>query len=311
MWQRSSRCGRAQLGTIAGTVAASANGRPVAEAVVTVEGTALFAVTTAVGRFVLEGVAVGSRMLIVQAPGFLDLRVPSVQVGPDTPVSLRIQLDFTPNCLERVQVTASKALLSIVEVAAQADIVDRSTIEERRDQRLTDAIAHVPGVMVSTQAGSFESVTLRGLPRDGNEFTSTLLLIDGVPQTDSRNSARVVNLPITDASSIEVVRGPNSALYRRTAVGGSVNVRTADPTPDHQTGFDITGGEFGLCEGIFYGGSRLEVDGDLGGVETSIIAGGSYEYTSGFGAGNLMYTVADTFGWPLNYLAPVHPAKSD
>jgi outer membrane receptor protein involved in Fe transport len=287
VWQLRVAAAEQQLGAIAGTVAASANGRPVAEAVVTVEGTALFAVTNAVGRFVLEGVAVGSRVLIVQAPGFLDLRIPSVQVGPETPVSLRIQLDLTPNYLERVQVTASKVPLSIGEVAAQADIIDRSTIEERGDQRLTDAIAHIPGVMVSTQAGSFESVTLRGLPRDGNEFTSTLLLIDGVPQADSRNSSRVVNLPLTDASSIEVVRGPNSALYGRTAVGGSINVRTADPTPDHQTGIDITGGEFGLFKGAAKASGPIS---DWGGYYVSAAS----ERNSGFYTGPFDFTVDQT-----------------
>jgi outer membrane receptor protein involved in Fe transport len=87
------------------------------------------------------------------------------------------------------------------------------------------------------------------MPREGNEFTNTLLLIDGVPQVDSRNSARVVALPINDASRIEVVRGPNSALYGRTAIGGSVNVFTADPTPAPQLRVDVTGGEFSTLNG--------------------------------------------------------------
>ena len=36
-----------------------------------------------------------------------------------------------------------------------------------------------------------------------------------------------------------------------------------------------------------------------------------YEWTSGYGAGNLIYTDADTFGWPLDYLNPLHPPKAD
>lgn len=329
-------------------------------------------------------------------------------------------------------------------------------------------------MIVSTQSGSFESVMLRGLPRDGNEFTSTLLLIDGVPQTDSRNSSRVINLPIHDASSIEVVRGPNSALYGRTAIGGAVNVRTGEPTAGHEADFDLTGGGFGFLKGaarasgpaadwggyfvsassernngfytgpadfnvdqtsvfakltfvpdsqsfgmvsanrvvsaqslptsepivdgrflgdidprfdrfsdlnvagvnyrqhegrltanytrqftdeirlvnvfgyrriqykfidsgdiagapfdlandtltqypfdlqtdedIFYGESRVESDFAAGAVAMSFMAGGSYEWTSGYGAGNLIYTDADTFGWPLDYLDPEHPPKAD
>ena len=461
-------------GSIAGSVVAREDGRAVPAALVLVDGTDLIGVANAVGRFEIDEVPAGAAVLVVQAPGFLELRSPQIQVPAGAVASVAIELEVTPNYLERVQVTATKAPLSIGELAAQADIVDRSTIEERGDQRLTEAISHIPGVIVSTQAGSFESVMLRGLPRDGNEFTSTLLLIDGVPQTDSRNSSRVINLPITDASSIEVVRGPNSALYGRTAIGGSVNVRTANPTPAHQSSFDLTGGQFGFFKGaaqasgpvddwggyyvsassernsgfytgpfdfnvdqtavyakltfvpdsksfgmvsanrvvsaqslptnvpiingrflsdidpsfdrltdlnvegvnyrqnesrftanytrqftdkvrlvnvfgyrqiqykfiesgditgapfdlaantltqypfelqtdenIFYAESRVESNPTLGGMESSFVAGGSFEYTTGFGAGNLMYTDADTFGWPLNYLDPVHPPKSD
>src|SRR6185436_17888081 len=136
-----------------------------------------------------------------------------------------------------------KTPLSIGEVAAQTDIIDRSTIEARGDQTLVQAISHVPGAVVSTQLGVFESVMLRGMPRGDPEFTNTLLLIDGVPQATSRNGSRVIGLTINDASTIEVVRGPNSALYGRTAIGGAVNILTADPTPKPEFTFDFTGGQ--------------------------------------------------------------------
>ena len=466
--------GAQATGTIAGTVVAGETGQPVLNAAVLVDGESLAAVTNAVGRFEIAGAPAGAVALTVQAPGYLELRVPAVQVVAGSAATVTIELVATPNYLERVQVTASKAPLQIGEIAAQADVVERSEIEERGDQRLTQAIAHVPGVIVSTLAGSFESVMLRGLPRSGNEFTSTLLLIDGVPQTDSRNSSRVINLPIHDAGGIEVVRGPNSALYGRTAIGGAVNVRTGEPTAEHESDFDLGAGGFGFFKGaarasgpvadwggyfvsaasernrgfytgpsefnvdqtsvfakltfvpdsksfgmvsanrvvsaqslptnepiiggrflsdidprfdrlsdlnvpgvnyrqnegrftanytrqftdevrlvnvfgyrqiqykfidsgditgapfdlanttltaypfdlqtdedIFYGESRLETDFSAGAVEMSVLAGGSYEWTSGYGAGNLIYTDADTFGWPLDYLNPVHPHKAD
>lgn len=463
-----------QTGALAGVVVDSEDGQPVPNAVVLVEGESLAAVTNAVGRFEIDGAPAGSIVLTVQAPGYLELRVPAVQVAAGAEAAVTVELVATPNYLERVQVTATKAPLSIGDIAAQADVVERAEIDERGDQRLTQAISHVPGVIVSTQAGSFESVMLRGLPRGDNEFTSTLLLIDGVPQTDSRNSSRVINLPIHDAGSIEVVRGPNSALYGRTAIGGAVNVRTGEPTAVHQADFDLTGGGFGLFKGaarasgpvadwggyfvsassernsgfysgssdfivdqtstfakltfvpdsksygmvsanrvvsaqslptnvpiidgrflsdidprfdrlsdlniagvnyrqnegrltanytrqftnevrlvnvfgyrqiqykfidsgdisgapfdlanstltqypfdlqtdedIFYAESRIESDFSAGPVGITFMGGGSYEWTSGYGAGNLIYTDAATFGWPLDYLNPVHPPKAD
>jgi iron complex outermembrane recepter protein len=237
-------------GSITGTVVARQGGGAVADAVVMVDGTNLTAVSNGVGRFRLDGVSPGNVVLVVQAPGFLDLRAPAVQVRANEPTAVNIELEVTPNFMDRVQVTATKGSLSIGEVAAQADIVDKTTIDLRGDQTLPQAIAHVPGAVISTQLGIFESVTLRGMPRDGLEFTNTLLLVDGVPQTMSSNSARVVALPINDASGIEIVRGPNSALYGRTAIGGSVNVLTASPTATPEYGFDFTGGELGMLKGV-------------------------------------------------------------
>ena len=240
----------AGLGRIAGNVIEARENRAIAGATIRVEGSDVEVISNAVGRFVIDGLVQGSTALVVLAPGYLEFRVPPVQVTAGHTLEVEFELEPTPNILQRIQVTATKSALSIGEVAAQTDIVDRELMDLRGDQELTQAISHLPGVVVSTQAGSFESVSLRGLPRDGNEFTNTLLLIDGVPQVDSRNSARVVNLPINDTSTVEVVRGPNSALYGRTAVGGAINVRTADPTPKHQFRVDFTTGRLGTAKGI-------------------------------------------------------------
>jgi outer membrane receptor protein involved in Fe transport len=214
-----------------------------------VAGTDLAAVTNALGRFEIEEVVPGSVVVIVRAAGFLERRSTNLMVPAGGALPLTLELEVAPHDLNRLQVTVSKIPLRIGDVSTQVDIVDRSTIEERGGQHLTQAIAHVPGLVVSTRQRSFESVSLRGLPREADEFTSTLLLIDGVPQTESGNGTQVINLPIIDAQRIEVARGPGAALYGRTALGGAINVQTADPTPAHQAGFDLMGGEFGMLQG--------------------------------------------------------------
>ena len=238
-------------GTLSGTVEASQNGQAVAGAAIVVEGADLTAVTNGVGRFEITGVPAGQHTLFISAPGFLDFRVPNVVVPAGQTAALAVELESTPNFMEVVQVTATKSALSVGEVAAQMAIVERDAIELKGDQSLTQAIGNTPGVFVSTQLGLFESVLMRGMPRQLNEFNNTLLLIDGVPQTNSGNDARVVALPINDTSSIEVVRGPNSALYGRTAIGGAVNVRTAEPTATPEVAATFTGGQYGMAKGVF------------------------------------------------------------
>ena len=235
----------AQGSTLMGVVVERETDRPIPDATIVVEGSGVRATTNAVGRFELTAPS-GPETLVVTAPGYLEMRVANVQPQGE----LTIELERTPNFLEAVQVTATKTPLSVGDVAAPTTIIDRETIERRGDQRLTEAVEHVPGAFITTELGVFESVLFRGMPRVGNEFTNTLLLIDGVPQTNSGNEARVVALPINDASSIEVVRGPNSALYGRTAIGGAINLLTADPTAQPEVRIDLTGGQFGTAKGV-------------------------------------------------------------
>jgi iron complex outermembrane receptor protein len=237
--------------SLQGVVIARETRQPLAGATVSLEGGTASSTTNTFGRFVLTGA--GSGTLIARAPGYLDARIP---VAGETG-TLTIELERTPNFLDQAQVTATKTALPAGEVAAPTARVDRETIELRGDQRLTEAVEHVPGAIVTTELGIFESVLFRGMPRVGNEFTNTLLMIDGVPQTNSGNEARVVALPIDDASSIEVVRGPNSALYGRTAIGGAINMLTADPAGRPELKIELTAGEFGTARGVVTGSGPI------------------------------------------------------
>src|SRR5262249_43677700 len=231
-------------GSISGVVLERGSGQPIAGADVLIEHTNLKTSTNAIGRFQLQDVPAGRVTVVVHASGFLELKLADVLVAAGPATAITAELVTTPNFMDRVQVTATKEPVSVGNVAAQTSVIDSPTIESRGDRSLTQAIAHVPGAIISTQLGIFESVLLRGLPRGDPEFTNTLLLVDGVPQTTSTNGSRVVGLTINDASEIEVARGPNSALYGRTAIGGSVNVRTADPTPVPRVDVDLIGAQF-------------------------------------------------------------------
>ena len=258
---------------IGGAVVERGSGRAISDAAITVEGSNIQAITNVLGRFQIDNVSAGTVALVVRAPGYLELRVSDVRV----PAQLTIELDPTPNFMEQVQVTATKTSVSIGDVAAPTTIVESTAIDLRGDQSLTQAITNVPGAYVSTELGLFDSVLLRGLPRQGNEFTNTLLLVDGVPQTTSGNQARVVALPINDANRIEVVRGPNSALYGRTAIGGVVNLLTAWPTPEHEAGIEFTTGQFETVKGVFDASGPVQ---QWGGYYASVAAernGGFWE----------------------------------
>src|SRR4051812_6851004 len=72
---------RAQTNPLAGTVISRVGGQPIAGAIVAIEGTNVSSASNAAGRFRLDAAAAGPVVLVVKAPGFLDLRVPDVPVG--------------------------------------------------------------------------------------------------------------------------------------------------------------------------------------------------------------------------------------
>jgi outer membrane receptor protein involved in Fe transport len=238
----------AQSATITGTVAEAGSLQPIPYALVSVAGADRSTLTNQTGQFTLASLTAGTPTLEVTALGYGTTAV-SVSLAAGAEARVTITLATAPLRIGRVVVTANKGALSASEVTAFTTVVDKEDVDARGDVELVDALENTTGLMHSAQAGSFESIELRGMPRGGNEFETTLLLIDGVPQTDSRNSARVINLPIDDAEAIEIVHGPNSALYGRTAIGGAVNVITAQPTAEPRATADFQVGQFGHLKG--------------------------------------------------------------
>ena len=265
-------------GVVIGTVSERGSLQPIAYAVVRVAGTDNSVTTNASGRFRIGNVAPGARELQVTALGYrtLDTAPLTVELGSET--SVTITMESEPLKVERLIVTATKTARNSLEVPAVVTMVDREDIVARGDVELIDAIESAPGLMHTAQANSFESIELRGMPRQGNEFETTLLLIDGVPQTDSRNSARVINLPIDNARAIEVVNGPNSALYGRTAIGGAINIITGMPTAQPRVSAELQVGEFGHIRGAVSASGPLR---DRAGYFVSWSSSGNKGFYSG------------------------------
>jgi iron complex outermembrane receptor protein len=275
------------LGMIIGTVSERGSLQPLAQALVVVSGTDRSVTTNARGQFRITKLAPGTRELEVTALGYRTAATGPVAVALDSKTRVSITMESEPLVVERLIVTAMKTARNSAEVAALTTVVDREDIDARGDVELVDALELAPGLMHTAQVNAFESIELRGMPREGNEFETTLLLIDGVPQTDSRNSARVINLPIDHADAVEVVNGPNSALYGRTALGGVINIITAQPTARPRVSADMQVGEFDHIRGAVRASGPLR---DRAGYFLSWSSSGN----GGFYSGDPAYDVDET-----------------
>ena len=171
--------GQAAVGRIEGVVVDRATSQPIPGATITVVGAEIGAAAGVAsdrnGRFAVPVTRTGSASVRVEAPGYVRTEQPDVPIGG---APLRVELERTPNFLERVQVTATKEPLRPSATSpAQTDIVERSTIDDpRRSDADAGHRARARRRRQRRRSASFESVMLRGMPRDDNEFTNTLLL---------------------------------------------------------------------------------------------------------------------------------------
>jgi iron complex outermembrane receptor protein len=232
-------------GTIRGRVFQKESGSPLAEAVARLRETGASARTAASGRFTISNVPAGDYTLVVTALGQRPYET-RVTVKPGQPTDIDVQLTPSPLLLNAVVVSASKTQTEIRDVTAAVHVLTAAQIKQSGATNFTEAARAVPGVTMDEFGENFNSIQMRGVPRFGNENEATLILLDGVPQTDARNSAQILTLPIDNIDHIEVVKGPNSALYGRTAIDGVVSIITQDPTPDPRFNATLQAGQWGF-----------------------------------------------------------------
>ena len=245
-----------QPGALLGAVKDQSTSAPLSGATVRIQGTPLSAQTNARGTFAITSVPAGDyvvvSMLIGYAPVTKQVTIPS---GDTTQVQFAMRP--APTSLNELVVTASKAPTEIRDVPAPVDVVSSKTIEQSGATTMMEAVQNVPGVTAAAFGENFQSIQLRGLPRLGNENETVLIMVDGVPQTDARNSAQLTTLPIDIVDQIEVVKGPTSSLYGRTAVAGAVNILTKEPPSTPMFGAQVQAGAFGYVRAEASGGGPV------------------------------------------------------
>jgi len=237
--------GRSQTAALSGTVT-SADGQPLSEVVVAVQGTGLAVATSASGRYRLARVPSGSHPVEFRRMGFKPYQV-TVDV---TSGALTVDAVLEPQPLELAKVlveAASRAPDRAIDAPAAVDVVRLATAEPiSMTGQAPLALARVPGLDLPQSGVNDFNVNARG-------FNSTLnrkmpVLIDGREVTIALTGNQSwVTFPeaIEDLGRIEVIRGPVSALYGPNAFNGVINITTPAAREIVGTKVTLGGGELG------------------------------------------------------------------
>lgn len=154
--------------------------------------------------------------------------------------------------VEDVVVTANRSAQPIERVGASVTVLTQAAIEARQTPAVVELLAQTPGVSFTRNGGVGTST---GVNIRGAESQHTVVLIDGVKLNDpssTQGGFNFGNLLIGDTARIEVLRGAQSTLWGSQAIGGVVNIVTAEPTEALQGSLDAEAGARGTT--YFRGG---------------------------------------------------------
>ncbi|MEN2975792.1 TonB-dependent receptor [Tistrella bauzanensis] len=145
-------------------------------------------------------------------------------------VILQGQLAIAParadEALSPLVVSATRTAVDPDRIGSAVTVIEGDSLRQAGTVFVVDALRRAPGVSFSRTGGPGSATNLR---LRGTDDSQTKILIDGVEVNDPASASGGFDLGrllADDVDRIEVLRGPQSALYGADAIGGVVNIIT-------------------------------------------------------------------------------------
>jgi vitamin B12 transporter len=148
-----------------------------------------------------------------------------------------------------VTVTANRVPTSIQRTGSAITVISADEIARTHPGSLVDALRAVPGLDLSEGGGPGSTTTIR---LRGANSGQTLVMIDGVRINDPSGPSGEFDASLLAPAlieRIEVLRGPQSALYGSDAIGGVVNIITRKGRGQPRFSIGVEAGSYGMLQG--------------------------------------------------------------
>ena len=159
-----------------------------------------------------------------------------------------------PPTVSVITVTAGRGS-SLEDMPVSTTVLSREEVQSMPETSVDQIINHIPGIFAPTIPSvqlhpTGQAFNIRGFGTTTN--INTLVMVDGVPFNDPY--FRTVNwsrISKNSIDSIEVIRGGGAtSLWGNMAMGGVVNIVTAEPQPGAASAYFSVGSYASLNEGV-------------------------------------------------------------
>ena len=225
-------------GNISGTVRSSATGDPLPGTNILLTGTLLGAASDMGGEFRILNVPPGDYIVEVLNIGYQAIEQ-QITLHPDSVVTLDICLKAKAIRSPEIVVTGARRAMRKIDSPVTIATISAEDVAFRNPATVEDILPYESGVqMLDGQ------VSMRGSSGYARGAGSrVVVLVDGFPAMSYDNGTIYWDaVPAQNIERIEILKGPGSALYGSSAMGGVVNIITKLPDPGKQTNVSFGGG---------------------------------------------------------------------
>lgn len=131
--------------------------------------------------------------------------------------------------MEEILVTSRKRVENLMDVPDQITVFTSQKIEDAGIDNVVDASQLTPGVYFSGDwSPTVNTFTIRGISNNPNGDAPVAFVVDGVVYGNSF----LISQDLFDIEQIEILKGPQGALYGKGSTAGAVSITTKRPTND-------------------------------------------------------------------------------
>ncbi|MGE3179236.1 MAG: TonB-dependent receptor, partial [Vicinamibacterales bacterium] len=173
------------------------------------------------GDFQFPDLSDGRYDVLVFADGF---QAPPTTVEVAGPLAREVTIALRVSALtESIVVSASQVEAARSALPSSVTVISGAELRARQVESVADALRQVSGLTVTRSGGRGAITSL--FPR-GGASNYTLVLVDGIRANSFGGGYDFAHLSIANVERIEIVRGPQSALYGSEAIGAVVQIVT-------------------------------------------------------------------------------------
>jgi iron complex outermembrane receptor protein len=239
-------------GTISGRITEKQTQEGLPRATVAVKGTPISVITDNDGNYLLQKIKPGKHTLTISYVGYITTEI-TVEVTDGITLPVNVPLEIDPRVGNTVVVTASNRREKIVNAPASISVLGVKDFEEFAGSNINELVSRVNGIQFQRSGIDWISFNVRNFNSGGN--LKVLQFVDG----RLNRAALSANLPIfnmgsynkEDLERLEIVFGPQVALYGPNALNAVFNVITKDPRKYQGTTFALSAGNHYQFSGRF------------------------------------------------------------